>query len=248
MDVGNLNSNSYWYGNNFEFTYLSGPPGLTRIYRAQTDSAMNLVSAPTEVTVPATMNPPYDPAGYSDSLMVYAGLYASGGTVASIFTQSLNPPGPPLGLTLGRDSAGTTLFLGDINENDPNLSPDGTQVAFMRRAPNSGANGFGWRIFVVPVANPLTETNISASLGATLLNNDVLPEWVDFDTLVFANIDSTTTFNHRTIWTMQSDGGGRKQVSLPDGYRYSDVFPFLDENGRQKIVVSAEKIGARCAP
>lgn len=141
---------------------------------------------------------------------------------------------------------GTTLFDGDVSENDPKLSPDGNNVAFMRRAPNSGVNGFGWRIFVVPVANPLTETNISAALGTSLLNNDVLPEWIDNSTLVFANIDSTITFNTRTIWTMQSDGSGRKQVLLPGGFRYSDVFPFLDGGGNQKIIISAEKIGASC--
>jgi hypothetical protein len=248
MNSGELNTNNYWYGDSFEFTYLSGPPGVTKIYRAQTDVDMNLISGPTEVTVPVTMMPPYDPAALSNSQVVYGGLYDSGGTVASIFIQSLNPAGVPVGLTLGRDSSGTTLFIGDINENDPKISPDGSQVAFMRRAPNAGANGFGWRIFMVPVAGPLTEANISSSLGTSLLNNDVLPEWVDLSTLVFANIDSTLTLNTRTIWTMKSNGSGRKQVSLPSGYRYSDVYPFLDGSGMQKILVSTEKIGATCTP
>ncbi len=116
----------------------------------------------------------------------------------------------------------------------------------MRRAPNAGANGFGFRIFVVPVAPPLTEVNISTSLGASQLNNDALPEWIDNTTLVFTNIDSTVTFNSRTIWTMKSDGSNRKQVTLPAGYRYSDVYPFLDSSGNQKIIISAEKIGAIC--
>jgi hypothetical protein len=135
-----------------------------------------------------------------------------------------------------------------VRENDPKLSPDGNNAAFMRQAPNAGANGFGFRIFVVPVASPLNEVNISASLGATQFNNDALPEWIDNTTLVFANIDSTTTFNTRKIWVMNSDGSNRKQVILPNGYRYSDVYPFLDGSGNQKMIVSAEKIDAVCVP
>ena len=133
-------------------------------------------------------------------------------------------------------------------ENDPKLSPDGTHVAFMRWAPNSGVNGFGWRIFIVPVTSPLSEVNISASLGDSLLNNDALPEWVDDTTLVFVNIDSTVTLNTRTIHVMQRDGSGRRQVILPDGYRYSDVYPFRDNQGDQELLISAEKIDTVCAP
>lgn len=244
---GELTSNNYWYDNNYEFTYLSGAPGLTKIYRGQTDTLMNLVTSPTEITIPNTITP-FDPHAISNNQLVYGGLYDSGGLVKSIFMQSLNPPGPPIGLSLGRDSAGTTLYGSDVLENDPKISPDGNSVAFMRFAPNAGGNGFGWRIFVVLVANPLSEVNISASLGATLLNNDTLPEWVDNTTLVFSNIDITTTSNTRTIWMMKSDGSDRKQVILPEGYRYSDVYPFVDGSGNQKIIISAEKIGAICAP
>lgn len=248
---GNLTSNSYWYGNSYEFTYLSGLPGATKIYRAQTDAAMNLISGSTEITVPATLIPPYDPAGLSNSQIVYAGLYNSGGLVASIFIQSLDPTDTPVGLSLARDNSGATLFFtvpGENNENDPKLSPDGTQVAFMRRASNSGIHSFGWRIFVVPVSSPLGEVNISSSLGSTLLLNDTLPEWVDSNTLVFSFIDVTVAPSTRTIWTMQSDGSGRKQVSLPNGFRYSDVYPFIDGSGNQKIIISAEKIDASCIP
>ena len=245
MSSGDLNSNNYWYGDSYEFSYLSGSPGATKVFRAQTDAGMNLVSTPTEIDIPDTILP-FDPAGLSDSLLVYGGVYDNSGAVVSIFMQTLNPAGSPVGLTLGRDSNGTTLYFGDINENDPKISPDGNNVAFMRRAANSGVNGFGWRIFVVPVASPLTEVNISSSLGTSLLNNDVLPEWIDNNTLVFANIDSTVDLNTRTVWVMKSDGTERKQVSLPDGYRYSDVYPFIDVNGDQKIIISAEKIGASC--
>jgi hypothetical protein len=246
---GLLNSNNYWYGINYEFTLLSGAPGATKVYTAQTDAAMNLVASPSEVTIPSTILP-YDPQAISASQLVYGGVYDNMGLgqAKSIFLQTLSPPGTPIGLSVGRDSAGTILYGNDIQENDPKLSPDGTQVAFMRRAPNAGANGFGWRIFVVPVANPLHEVNISSALGSSQLNNDGLPEWVNNTTLVFANIDSTTVVNTRTTYVMQSDGSGRKQVMLPDGYRYSDVYPFVDSLGQQKIVVSAEKISASCTP
>lgn len=247
LTAGAFNTNNYWYGSNFEFTFLSGPPGAIRIYRAQTDAAMNLLAGPTEVTVPATIAP-YDPQAISNSQLVYVGQYDNSGIVKSVFAQSLNPPGVPVGLSLARDSAGNVLYGNNVMENDPKLSPDGSRVAFMRYAPNSGANGFGWRIFVVPVANPLTEVNISSSLGSSLLYHDGLPEWVDNSTLVFSHIDVTAAPNTHTIWTMQSNGSGRKQVLLPAGYRYSDVFPFLDGSGSQKIVVSAEKISAACAP
>lgn len=244
---GELTSNNYWYDNNYEFTYLSGAPGLTKIYRAQTDTLTNLVTNPTEVTIPNTITP-FDPHAISNNQLVYGGIYDSSGLVKSIFIQSLNPPGLPTGLSLGRDSAGTILYGKDVLENDPKISPDGNNVAFMRYAPNAGINGFGWRIFVVSVANPLSEVNISASLGATLLNNDTLPEWIDNETLVFSNINITTTPYTRTIWTMKSDGSNRKQVILPEGYRYSDVYPFLDGSGNQKIIISAEKIEAICSP
>jgi hypothetical protein len=244
---GELNSNSYWYGNNFEFTFLSGAPGSTSVYRAQTDAEMSLIANATQVTIPVTIMP-YDPHAISNSQIVYGGMYDSMGLVKSIFLQSLNPSGAPVGLTLGRDSAGNILYNDDVMENDPKLSPDGTHVAFMRWAPNSGVNGFGWRIFVVQVTSPLSEENISASLGDSLLNNDALPEWVDNTTLVFVNIDSTVTFNTRTIHVMQRDGSGRRQVILPNGYRYSDVYPFRDDQGNQKLLISAEKIDTVCAP
>jgi len=245
---GELTSNNYWYGNNYEFSFLSGPPGQTSVYRAQTDSLMKLIAGPTEVTIPNTITP-FDPQAISNNQLVYSGIYNNGGgEVESVFLQTLNPAGTPAGLSLGRDSAGTTLLASEVRENDAKISPDGNWVAFMRQAPNAGVNGFGFRIFVVAVTSPLSETNISVGLGSSQLNNDALPEWVDNATLVFTNIDSTNAFNTRTIWTMKSDGSERKQITLPQGYRYSDVYPFLDSSGNQKIIVSAEKIGAICSP
>lgn len=243
VSSGNLNSNNYWYGSGLEFTYLSGPPGSTKVMRAQVDSSMQLVSAPIEISIPATITP-FDPQAISDSLLVYAGQYNSGGLVKSLFIQSINPSSVPVGLTLGRDSADNTLYNGDIFENDPKLAPDGSKVAFMRRAPNAGANGFGWRIYIVNVADPLNEVDIS-NLGNSQITNDVLPEWVDNNRLIFANIDSTTSFNQRTLWTMQSDGSERKQIILPEGFRYSDVYPY-EVGGITRLVISAEKINTNC--
>lgn len=245
VTTGTLSSNNYWYGSNYEFTFLAGAPGVTKIYRAQTDAAMNLVAGPAEVTVPGTIVP-YDPMALSDSQLVYGGVYNNMGVVKSIFMQTLNPAGAPVGLTLGRDSAGTVLYGDDVSENDAKLSPDGSKVAFMRRAPNAGVNGFGWRIFVVPVASPLSEVNISSGLGSSLLSNDVLPEWVNNSTLVFGSIDLTVTPYARDVYVMQSNGSNRKQVMLPSGYRYSDVYPYVDAMNQQKLVISAEKIAASC--
>lgn len=109
MSSGDLNSNNYWYGSNFEFTFLSGAPGATKIYRAQADSALNLIAGPTEVTIPVTITP-FDPQAISNTVLVYGGLYDNGGMVKSIFIQSLNPAGAPTGLSLGRDSAGHYPF------------------------------------------------------------------------------------------------------------------------------------------
>ena len=102
---GELTSNNYWYGNNMEFTYLAGAPEQIRLYRAQTDSSMNLIDGPTEISVPSTILP-IDPHATSNNQIVYAGIYDSGGLfdVKSIFLQSLNPVSIPTALSLGRDS------------------------------------------------------------------------------------------------------------------------------------------------
>ncbi len=122
VTAGELTSNNFWYNNNNEFTYLGGAPGSTKLYHAQTDSSMNLIAGPTEITIPGTITP-FDPAALSDNQFVYGGLYNSGGLVKSIFLQPLNPAGIPTGLSLGRDNSGTTLFGNDIFENDPKSHP-----------------------------------------------------------------------------------------------------------------------------
>jgi Tol biopolymer transport system component len=183
---GQLNSNDYWIGATNEFTYLSGPPSALKFYRATVDSSMNLISGPTQIPVAGTIVPMDPQTNLATNKIVYPGLYNPGsGYVKSIFMMNLSDSGSLVGLSLGRDHAGTTLTCADstcsnIMENDPKISPDGTKVAFMRQAPSSGANGFGWHIFVVPVASPLNEVDISYSTaGSDLTKNEGLPEWID---------------------------------------------------------------------
>ncbi len=148
-------------------------------------------------------------------------------------------------LSLGRDSTGKILYGNDVFENDPKISPDGDKVAFMRIAPKSGADGFGWHIFIVTIADPLNETDISmADLGSNTNVHDTLPEWINNDTLVISQMDQDT--DTREIYTMNDDGSNRTKVNLPDGYRYADVFPFTRSNGETKLLISAEKISADC--
>lgn len=109
---------------------------------------------------------PLDPStNAGTNKIVYPGLYnPGGGFVKSIFIMNLSDSSNLVGLSIGRDHAGTPLICANaactnIMENDPKISPDGSKVAFKRQAPSSGANGFGWHIFVVPVASPQTEVD-----------------------------------------------------------------------------------------
>jgi Tol biopolymer transport system component len=250
-----FNTNSYWIGTSNEFTYLSGPVASLKFYRATVDASMNLVSGPTLIPVAGTIPVPMDPATHSGTdKIVFPGLYNPGsGFVKSIFIMNLSDSSNLVGLSLGRDHAGNVLTCTNaactnIMENDPKVSPDGSKVAFMRQAPEAGANGHGFHIFVVPVASPLNEVDISYSaIGADVLLNDALPEWIDNNTMVFSTIEIVSATNYsKNVYTMKSDGTQRTKISLPAGYRYSDVFPFTDGTGKQRLVISAEKINATC--
>lgn len=251
---GELNSNNYWIGSTNEFTFLSGPVSALKFYRATLDSSMNITSGPTQVNVASTIVP-MDPATHAaTNKIVFPGLYNSGsGYVKSIFIMNLSDSTNLVGLSIGRDRLGNAIVCANaacenIMENDPKISPDGTKVAFMRRAPSSGVNGFGWHLFVVPVASPQNEVDISyTQLGSSLLNNDVLPEWIDNNKIIFSTIEIGTDGSvFKNVFTMNSDGSGRTKVSLPSGFRYADVFPFTDSNGKNRMILSAEKIGATC--
>lgn len=253
--AGQFNSNSYWIGTTNEFSYLSGPVTALKFFRATVDASMNLISGPMQIPVPGTIVP-MDPATHAaTNKIVYPGLYnPGGGYVKSIFLMNLSDGGNLVGLSIGRDHAGTPIICNstcsNIMENDPKISPDGTKVAFMRQAPNSGTNGFGWHIFVVPVASPQSEVDISYShLGSDVLKNDVLPEWIDNRTLIFSTIEiSGGAETMKNVYTMKSDGSQRTKISLPTGFRYSDVFPFADASGKKRIILSVEKIDAVCKP
>lgn len=251
-----LNSNNYWVGTTNEFTYLSGPPTALKFYRSTVDSNMNVISGPTQISVVGTIVP-MDPATHAGTgKIVFPGLYnPGGGYVKSIFMMNLADSTSLVGLSIGRDHAGTPLVCStaacsNIMENDPKVSPDGSKVAFMRQAPESGTNGFGWHIFVVPVASPQNEVDISYSaLGSDVLKNDVLPEWVSNSQLIFSTIEIVSASNFtKEVYTMSADGTGRAKISLPTGFRYADVFPFVDSGGKSRIILSAEKIGAVCTP
>lgn len=253
--AGSLNSNSYWIGTTNEFTYLSGPVSALKFYRSTVDSNMNITAGPTQISVASTIVP-MDPATNAlTGKIVFPGLYEpGGGFIKTIFMMNLADSTNLVGLSIGRDHANNNIICANaacenIMENDPKISPDGTKVAFMRRAPSSGANSFGWHIFVVPVASPLAEVDISYShIGSDLFKNDVLPEWISNTKLIFSTIEivSSTEF-YKNVYTMNADGTDRQQINLPTGFRYADVFPYTDSSGNQKMILSAEKIGASCS-
>jgi hypothetical protein len=232
-----FNSNNYWIGATNEFTYLSGPTSALKFYRATVNSSMNLISGPTEIPVAGTIIPMDPQTNLSTNKIVYPGLYNPGsGYVKSIFIMNLSDSGSLVGLSLGRDHAGNTITCADsacanIMENDPKISPDGSKVAFMRQTPSSGVNSFGWHIFVVPVASPLNEVDISYStIGSDITKNEVLPEWIDNNTLIFSTIQIISSSNIvKEVYTMKSDGTLRTKISLPTGFNYSDIFFLLQK-------------------
>jgi Tol biopolymer transport system component len=250
-----FNSNNYWIGSTNEFSYLSGPVTALKFFRATVDSTMNLVSGPTQIPVVGTILPLDPQTHLASNHIVFPGLYnPGGGFIKSIFMMNLSDSTNLVGLSVGRDRAGTPIICAtaectNIMENDPKISPDGSKVAFMRQAPDSGSNGFGWHIFVVPVASPQTEVDISYShIGSDVLKNDVLPEWLDDNTLIFSTIEIISSSEFvKNVYTMKSDGTERSKISLPEGFLYADVFPFTDTNAKKRMVIAAEKIGASCS-
>ena len=251
-----FNSNNYWLSSTNEFTYLSGPVNALKFYRVILDSNMVVSAGPSQIPVSGTIPVPVDPqANLAVNKIVYPGLYnPGGGFIKSIFMMDLSDSSNLVGLSVGRDHAGAPIICAtaeclNIMENDPKISPDGTKVAFMRQAPSSGVNGFGWHIFVVPVSSPQMEVDISYSyLGSDIYKNDVLPEWIDNDTIIFSTIEITSVSSvAKNVYTMKGDGTQRTKISLPSGFRYADVFPFVDSSGNQRMILSAEKIGVTCS-
>lgn len=253
---GQFTSNSYWFGGQGEFIYLSGPPSKIRFYRATVDTNMTLTSGPTKISVPPTILPMDPHADPKTNKIVFPGLYHNPTLKAftkSLFLMDLAKPGDIAGLTTVRDNDGKfltckNLTCTNIMENDPKISPNGDKVVFMRQVPDIGEKGHGWNIFVISVKKPFSETNISKSaIGTSVLMNDVLPEWIDNDTLLFSTIEiGKNNSVTKDVYTMKSDGTQRKKIPLPQSFRYSDVFPFVDDQGKTKIVIAAEKDGIKC--
>ncbi|MCC6758546.1 MAG: PD40 domain-containing protein [Candidatus Omnitrophica bacterium] len=253
--AGQLNSNAYWIGETNEMTYLSGPATALKFYRSTVDDSMNVVGSPVQIPVVKTVVPMDPQAHLGTDKIVFPGLYnPGGGFVKSIFMMNLSDSQNLVGLSIGRDHAGKFITCADgacanIMENDPKVSPNGKKVAFMRQAPKSGKNGFGWHIFVVDVDKPLQEKDISYSyLGSDLLKNDALPEWIDDETLIFSTIEITSATDFvKNVYTMKADGSQRTKIVLPEGFRYSDVFPFTDKDGTKRMIMTAEKISSGCS-
>lgn len=269
--AGEFHSNGYWIGTTNEFTYLAGPPStVLKFYnRVTVDSlSMDIIAGPTPIPIPADIFAVDPQTNLTTNKIVFSGLYDATlydpsvvGFVKSIFIMNLSDGGQLERLSLGKNHDGkiiacpvTNPFCEDIMENDPKISPDGTHVAFMRQAPTAGIHGFGWHIFVVPVENPLpvedplSETDLSyTDLGSDINKNEGLPEWVDNNTLIFSSIEITSLSDFaKHVYTMKIDGTQKTKIPLPAGFRYSDVFPFTDGNGKQRMILSAEKIGATC--
>lgn len=113
---------------------------------------------------------------------------------------------------------------------DPKLSPDGTQVAFMRLY---GKNG--WRVFTVDVATG-REHDLSGPD-----NIEGLPDWSsDGKRLLFVHYDLGSKTPTK-LFTMRPDGSDRQAIPLPPGYVHGHphFFPGAREATQAKIIFQA---------
>lgn len=252
---GHFHSNNYFIGQNNDITFLAGPVTALKFYRWGFNALMDPIGKPVELPTVKTIAVVMDPqARVQTDKIVFAGLYNPGGAfIKSIFMMNLSDSEQLVGLSVGKDRSGKPIICENaacenIMENDPKISPDGSKVAFMRQAPKSGDQGFGWHIFVVDVNKPLSEKDISyAALGSDVKLNDALPEWIDNETLIFSTIEIKSSTNVvKDVYTMKADGSQRTKINLPQGFRYSDVFPFTDSDGKQRMILSARKINSVC--
>ncbi|HYN83804.1 MAG TPA: S9 family peptidase [Pyrinomonadaceae bacterium] len=132
---------------------------------------------------------------------------------------------------------------------DPQVSPDGRQVAYTVAVPNVAANRSVTHVFVVPVEGGAARQLTSGDASATT------PRWSpDGRALAFVSGGQ--------VWTMDAQGGGRKQVTSlstgaagpvwsPDGRLIafaSDIYPGCadDEcNRRRAAEAEANKVKAK---
>ena len=123
-------------------------------------------------------------------------------------------------------------------ENDPKISPDGTQVAFMRYQEGGIRNGVH---LIVADINTGAEKDLS---GAGSRNIDAMPEWSsDGKLLVFWHRNRRDKKKHG-IYVIRPDGTGRRKVPLPDGYSYTmpAFLPGTGSGDNAKIIYSARKL------
>ena len=123
----------------------------------------------------------------------------------------------------------------------PKLSPDGSEVAFLRRV----KPGPFFHVVVVDV-NTKEEKDLSAGYFPESARAffDGPPEWSsDGELLIFPHIlvDSNTAF--AAVHTIRPDGSGRETVPLPSDYVYGHTFFFPEEGSddNTRIIFSAFK-------
>lgn len=125
---------------------------------------------------------------------------------------------------------GGAFNLGDY---DPKISPDGTQVAFMRYF-----SGETWKAYVVDVATG-AEKLLTHGGGA-----DTVPEWSsDGRLLAFWHVDRKN-LPGMGIYTMRPDGTDRKMVPLQRGVLHGHpvFFPDSGSADNARIIYVAKKV------
>ena len=122
-------------------------------------------------------------------------------------------------------------------DNDPRISPDGSEVAFMRLIDNHAL----WQVYVLDLASG-SERNISAAF----LNKsqmDAVPEWSgDGNLLTFWSVDlDEVTFD---VVVAQPDGSGRRKViSNPRMFQQSPAFfPGSGSGAKARLAYSTQKV------
>ena len=268
-----LSTNSYWIDNTYNFTFLDGVLGTTlypsdvKIKRSYRDSNLLETSVVTVSTWPNIFVA--DPQQVGDKL-VFAGLWDSANLASAVkgivTLDLLSSSAVPEARTVAKGYMGTlpasAVNWTQADENDPKLSPNGSQIAFMRRIDTKSTNltyEHGFHIFVTSasgVPTPGTEIDISdkyllQAQKQSLFYNDGVPEWIDETTLVFFTLNFTNPtvpdFGlEQKLFTMKTDGSLRTEIPLPAGYYYSDPIPYKDAGGKTRILFAANKSSATC--
>jgi Tol biopolymer transport system component len=104
------------------------------------------------------------------------------------------------------DVAARTMTVVHGGVECPSLSPDGTRIAFKKLG--EGLIG-QWRLYVLDLAT-MTETPLAEER-----NIDDQPEWLDDDTVLYADGES--------IWEVPGDGTGQPSIFIADGLSPADV-------------------------